>query len=76
MVSRVTRGHGNNRQYRTPALRVERELTRYITVNNDAEMRIVINRLTYLLKSARLITGTQTLKCIYRLEGSGNAPRK
>jgi hypothetical protein len=69
MVSSIHRGHPRPFKGQAKGYRVNQEVKMIVEQGYDVQMRIRKYGLTWRLKSARLITGTQNLKCIYRLEG-------
>lgn len=55
-----------------PDHRLPREIQHYVAPGKDVPLRIRKYGLTYIWKSARLITGTQSVNATYRLEGQSN----
>ena len=56
--------------------RVATEIKKIFLEREDIVPRFQYRGLTYIWKSARLITGTRSVYATYRLEGHRNAPRK
>lgn len=75
-MSRVTRGRYRPYKGQAPHHTIPAEITEQWGRQQDVKLRIKRNSLTYVLKSARLITGTQIVKATYRLEGLANAKSK
>ncbi len=64
-------------RYHRPAVAIRGDIVNYYGPAEIVPSRIRKKGLTYVLKSGTLITGTQTVKATYRLEGqSDNAKSK